>query len=163
MKLQAALKKINARAKKVGVEVKISLQDENSHRHEAYVHFEGSNQTISFYTSRNGKDDIHLIKVTRDGDVSDPHTDYFAGSFVDNLTQALNWVAPLPPKYRVGSIVRFKDNKRNGRWKLTGQVAMVTAANNGGSYQVQFADAETGHGPVNYLSTYSERDLELLS
>ena len=158
MKLQAALKKINARAKKVGVEVAITHQGENSHRHEVYVRFEGSSQTISFYASRNGGDDIHLIQVTRDGDVSDPHTDYFAGSFVDNITQALNWIVPLPPKYRVGSLVRFKDNKRNTRWKMAGQVALVVNAGNGGNYQVQYPGQ-----PERYGLTYSERDLELVN
>jgi hypothetical protein len=161
MKLQAALKKINARAKKVGVEVTITHQDENSHRHEVYVRFEGSNQTISFYANHSNRvtsGDIHLIKVTRDGDVSDPHTDYFAGSFVDNITQALNWIVPLPPKYRVGSLVRFKDNKRNGRWKLAGQVALVVVAGNGGNYQVKYPGQ-----PERYGLTYSERDLELVN
>ena len=153
MKLQAALKKINARAKKVGIEVKITQNDRR-----AWVHFEGSNQTISFYASRNGEDDIHLIKVTRDGDVSDPHTDYFAGSFVDNLTQALNWVAPLPPKYPIGSLVRFKDNKRNTRWNIAGMLALVTNAGGGGNYQLQYPGQ-----PERYGMTYSERDLELVS
>jgi hypothetical protein len=154
MKLQAALKKINARAKKVGIEVKITQNDRR-----AWVHFEGSNQTISFYfyASRNGEDDIHLIKVTRDGDVSDPHTDYFAGSFVDNITQALNWIVPLPAKYPAGSLVRFKDSKRNIRWKLAGQVALVINAGKGGNYQLQYPGQPGGSS-----ATYSERDLELV-
>ena len=161
MKLQAALKKINARAKKVGVEVKISHQDENSHRHQVYVRFEGSNQTISFYANRSNRvtsGDVHLIQVTRDGDVSDPHTDYFAGSFVDNITQALNWVAPLPAKYPAGSLVRFKDNKRNTRWKIAGVLALVTNAGSGGNYQLKYPGQ-----PERYGTTYSERDLELVS
>jgi len=161
MKLQAALKKINARAKKVGVEVTITHQDENSHRHQIYVRFEGSKQTISFYANHSNRvtsGDVHLIQVTRDGDVSDPHTDYFAGSFVDNITQALNWVAPLPPKYRVGSLVRFKDNKRNTRWKIAGQVALVVVAGNAGNYQLQYPGQ-----PERYGATHTERDLELVN
>ena len=158
MKLASAIKKINARAKVVGLDVEISQQDQHSHQHQVYVRFEGSNQVISFYSSRNGEDNIHLIKVTRDGDVSDVQSDYFAGSFVDNITQALNWCAPLPPKYPAGSLVRFKDNKRNGRSKLTGIVALVMEAKTGGNYKVQYAGVENRYDPY-----FSERDLERIS
>lgn len=158
MKLQAALKKINDRAKKVGVEVDITKSGK-THNIQYYICFEGSKQFISFYNSTDGCDDsICLVKVTRNGDVSDPHTDYFAGSFVDNITQALNWVAPLPAKYPAGSLVRFKDNKRNTRWKLAGTVALVINAGNGGNYQLQYPGQ-----PGQYAPTYSERDLELVN
>ena len=158
MKLASAIKKINARAKVVGLDVEISQQDQHSHQHQVYVRFEGSNQVISFYSSRNGEDNIHLIKVTRDGDVSDVQSDYFAGSFVDNITQALNWCAPLPPKYPAGSLVRFKENKRNGRAKLTGIVGLVMEAATGGSYKVQYAGSQNRYDPY-----FSERDLERVS
>lgn len=157
MKLQSAIKKINDRAKKVGVEVAIH-ENKRSHDSSYSIRFKGSNQTISFYSKCNGEDNIHLIQVTRDGDVSDPHTDYFAGSFVDNITQALNWIVPLPAKYPAGSLVRFKDNKRNTRWKLVGTLALVTNAGNGGNYQLQYPGA-----PERYGRTWSERDLELVS
>jgi len=157
MKLAAAIKKINARAKKVGIEVEIR-EDKRAHDSQYYIRFDGSNQVISFYSNRNGKDDIHLIKVTRDGDVTDIQSDYFAGSFVDNITQALNWCAPLPPKYPAGSLVRFKDNKRNGRSKLTGIVALVMEAQTGGTYKVQYAGQKDRYHPY-----FSERDLERVS
>ena len=155
MKLASAIKKINARAKMVGLDVEITQQDKQA---QTYVRFEGSSQVISFYSSRNGKDDIHLIKVTRDGDVTDIQSDYFAGSFVDNITQALNWCAPLPPKYPAGSLVRFKENKRNGRAKLTGIVALVMEAKTGGNYKVQYAGQKDRYHPY-----FSERDLERVS
>ena len=158
MKLAAAIKKINARAKVVGLDVEITQQDQNSHHQQVYVRFENSNQVISFYSECNGEDNIHLIKVTRAGDVSDIQSDYFAGSFVDNITQALNWCAPLPPKYPAGSLVRFKDNKRNGRSKLTGIVALVMEAKTGGNYKVQYAGVENRYDPY-----FSERDLERIS
>ena len=158
MKLASAIKKIENRAKVVGLDVEINQQDQHSHQHQTYVRFEGSNQVISFYSSRNGEDDIHLIKVTRDGDVTDIQSDYFAGSFVDNITQALNWCAPLPPKYPAGSLVRFKENKRNGRAKLTGIVALVMEAKTGGNYKVQYAGVENRYDPY-----FSERDLERVS
>ena len=155
MKLASAIKKINARAKIVGLDVEITQQDQQA---QTYVRFEGSNQVISFYSSRNDEDAIHLIKVTRDGDVTDIQSDYFAGSFVDNITQALNWCAPLPPKYPAGSLVRFKENKRNGRAKLTGIVALVMEAKTGGNYKVQYAGQKDRYHPY-----FSERDLERVS
>ena len=158
MKLASAIKKIENRAKVVGLDVEITQQDQNSHRHQVYVRFENSNQVISFYSECNGEDNIHLIKVTRDGDVTDIQSDYFAGSFVDNITQALNWCAPLPPKYPAGSLVRFKENKRNGRAKLTGIVGLVMEAATGGNYKVQYAGQ-----PDRYHPYFSERDLERVS
>ena len=158
MKLAAAIKKIENRAKVVGLDVEINQQGQNSHRHQVYVRFENSNQVISFYSECNGEDNIHLIKVTRDGDVTDIQSDYFAGSFVDNITQALNWCAPLPPKYPAGSLVRFKENKRNGRAKLTGIVGLVMEAATGGRYKVQYAGSQNRYDPY-----FSERDLEFVS
>ena len=158
MKLASAIKKIENRAKVVGLDVEITQQDQNSHRHQVYVRFEGSNQVLSFYAKNGEQDHINLIKVTRDGDVSDIQSDYFAGSFVDNITQALNWCAPLPAKYPAGSLVRFKDNKRNGRSKLTGIVALVMEAKTGGNYKVQYAGVENRYDPY-----FSERDLERVS
>jgi len=155
MKTQAAIKKINTRAKKVGVKVDILAPSPNDSRNAYYAEFEGSGQTISFHGSLNGRDEIHLIKVTRHGDVSDPHTDYFAGSFVENITQALNWVAPLPPKYPAGSLVRFKDNKRNIRSNVNGKLALVTKAR---PLQVEFVGESK---PNKYILTYSERDVEI--
>ena len=157
MKLAAAVKKIKSRARVVGLDVEIKEQ-KRAHDSLYYIRFENSNQVISFYSKCNGKDAIHLIKVTRDGDVSNPQADYFAGSFVDNITQALNWCAPLPPKYPPGSLVRFKNNKRNGRARLTGIVGLVVEAVTGGSYKVQYAGSEDRYHPY-----FSERDLERVS
>ena len=158
MKLASAIKKIESRAKIVGLDVEINQQDQSSHNRQVYVRFEGSNQVLSFYAKNGEQDRINLIKVTRDGDVSDIQSDYFAGSFMSNLTQALNWIAPLPAKYPPGSLVRFKENKRNGRAKLTGIVALVMEAATGGNYKVQYAGQ-----PDRYHPYFSERDLERIS
>ena len=164
MKLQATIKKIKQRAKIVGLKVDIH-EEKRKHDSAFNVRFENSNQVISFYSGRDysddecGEDATHLIKVTRDGDVSDIHTDYFAGSFVDNITQALNWVAPLPAKYPVGSLVRFKQNKRNARANLAGKVRLVTEAATGGNYKLLNPITHTRL----YDPYYSERDLEFVS
>jgi hypothetical protein len=157
MKLESALKKIRNRAKAVNREVVIDPRDHhNNGRPKVYVHFEGSNQLISFWTNSDGT--ISSPHVKRQGDESDPHTDYFPGCFYDNITQALNSIAPLPPKYPVGSLVRFKDNKRNNRWKLAGKVALVIQAEAGGNYKVQYDGSEDRYNPF-----YSQRDLEMIS
>ena len=158
MKLQATIKKIKQRAKIVGLKVDIH-EEKRKHDSAFNIRFENCNQVISFYANNGDEEDTHLIKVTRDGDVSDIHTDYFAGSFVDNITQALNWVAPLPAKYSVGSLVRFKQNKRNARANLAGKIRLVTEAATGGNYKLLDPSPQT-HA---YSPYYSERDLEFVS
>ena len=152
-----AIKKIRARAKLV--DRKVEVKDIDHHGNgssKVYARFEGSNQTISFWV--NSDDSIGAPHICRDGDESDPHTDYFAGYHVDNITQALNTVAALPPKYSVGSLVRFKENKRNKRWRLAGKIALVMQAESGGNYKVQYDGSQDRYDPF-----YSERDLELVS
>jgi len=157
MKKAAAIKKIRNRAKLVDREVVIKDLDHHGNgSSKVYARFEGSNQTISFWVNSN--DSISSPHIVSDGDESDPYTDYFAGYHVDNITQALNTVAALPPRYPVGSLVRFKDNKRNGRWKLAGKVALVMQAESGGNYKVQYPGSEDRYDPF-----YSERDLERVS
>jgi len=153
----AAIKKIRHRAKLV--DRKVDVKDIDHHGNgssKVYARFEGSNQTISFWV--NSDESISSPHICRDGDESDPHTDYFAGYHVDNITQALNTVAALPPKYSVGSLVRFKENKRNKRWKLAGKIALIMQAESGGNYKVQYDGSEDRYNPF-----YSERDLELVS
>jgi len=54
--------------------------------------------------------------------------------------------------------VRFKDNKRNNRWKLAGKVALVIQAEAGGNYKVQYDGSENSYNPF-----YAQRDIELVS
>ena len=157
MKLEAALKKIRNRAKKLDRKVDIEQNDyHNNGQVKVYVRFEESNQLLSFWTNRDGT--ISSPHTVRDGLKSDPHTDYFPGSFWDNITQALNYIVPLPAKYPVGSLIRFKDNKRMNRSKMAGKIALVIEAASGGSYKVQYDGSQDRYNPY-----YSERDLELLS
>ena len=157
MKLENALKKVRNRAKIVGREVSIEQNDyHNNGQVKVWIQFEGSNQLLSFWTNRDGS--ISAPHVKRAGDESDPHTDYFPGCFYDNITQALNSIAPLPPKYSVGSLVRFKSNKRNHRWNLAGKVALVVQAEAGGNYKLQYEGNEDRYDPF-----YAQRDIERIS
>ena len=157
MKLENALKKVRNRAKILNRGVDIEQNDyHNNGNVKVWIQFEGSNQLLSFWTNRDGS--ISAPHVKRAGDESDPHTDYFPGCFYDNITQALNSIAPLPPKYSVGSLVRFKSNKRNHRWNLAGKVALVIQAEAGGNYKLQYDGVDERYNPF-----YSQRDLELVS
>ena len=157
MKLENALKKVRNRAKIVDRKVSIEQNDyHNNGQVKVWIQFEGSNQLLSFWTNRDGS--ISAPHVKRAGDESDPHTDYFPGCFYDNITQALNSIAPLPPKYSVGSLVRFKSNKRNHRWNLAGKVALVIQAEAGGNYKLQYDGVDERYNPF-----YAQRDIELVS
>jgi hypothetical protein len=157
MKLEAAIKKIRNRAKAVNREVQIEQRDHhNNGRPKVYVHFEDAVSELSFWTNSDGT--IGAPHIRRFNDHSDPYTDYFAGYHLDNITQALNTLAPLPPKYPVGSLVRFKDNKRMKRHKLAGIVALVVEASHGGHYKLQWAGSEHRYDP-----SYAERDIEKIS
>ena len=157
MKLENALKKVRNRAKILNRGVDIEQNDyHNNGNVKVWIQFEGSNQLLSFWTNRDGS--ISAPHVKRAGDESDPHTDYFPGCFYDNITQALNTLAPLPPKYSVGSLVRFKSNKRNHRWNLAGKVALVIQAEAGGNYKLQYEGVNEQYNPF-----YAQRDIELVS
>ncbi len=157
MKLENALKKIRNRAKLVNRNVEIDIRDYHGNGQvKVYVHFENAESELSFWVNRDGH--IGAPHIRRWNDHSDLHTDYFAGYHLDNITQALNSLAPLPPKYPVGSLVRFKDNKRNNRWTLAGKVALVIQAEAGGNYKVQYDGSEDRYNPF-----YSQRDLEMVS
>lgn len=151
MKLEAAIKKIRNRAKAVNRKVEIEERDRKT-----YVKFENASHEISFYVNSDGT--ISSPHLRAWNDFTDSMVDYFAGYFVDNITQALNSVAPLPPKYPVGSLIRFKDNKRMNRWKLAGKIALVVQAEAGGNYKLQYEGSEDRYNPF-----YAQRDLELVS
>ena len=157
MKLENALKKVRNRAKILNRGVDIEQNDyHNNGQVKVYIRFEDSNQLLSFWTNSDGT--ISSPHTVRDGLKSDPHTDYFPGTFWDNITQALNTIAPLPPKYSVGSLVRFKHNKRNNRWNLAGKVALVIQAEAGGNYKLQYEGSEDRYNPF-----YAQRDIERVS
>ena len=153
MKLENAIKKIQRRAKLVNRKVVIDQGDRKVH-----VAFEDANQEISFWVNSDGQ--ISSPHLRRWDDHSDLMVDYHAGYFLDNISQALDSVAPVPPKYPVGSVVVFKDSKRNQRWKLAGIIAVVVDAqpgSRGGNYKVEYPGSADKYQPW-----YSGSDLALI-
>ena len=66
--------------------------------------------------------------VRRVDDHSDSMVDYFAGSFMDNVTQLINYVKPPAPKFELGALVKGKDNKRANRQGYANRVGVVIRA-----------------------------------
>jgi len=126
-----------------------------------WVHYDG--RVISWNGNGSGglDSDATGYHVRRDNDHSDLQTDYFAGYFVDNPTQMVNAVKPPPPKFKVGSLVRFKDTKRALRYNLAGRMAIVTSAGGGGMCCVRFCDVAFNR-PF-HRNYYHERDMALVS
>ena len=100
---------------------------------------------------------------------SDPHTDYFPGTYWSNATQLIDRLVPPPPKFTPGVLVRGKpENKRAKRHGYAGKTALVTGAS--GKYMsLQFVSSEDDE----WLSktqtnawtriSYPVRDFELVS
>lgn len=102
--------------------------------------------------------DASSFHVRRENDHTDLHTDYFAGTYLDNASQMVDWISPPGSKFAVGQLVRAKDNKRMGRYRLAGDVGIVTSVGNNKCCKVQWtAD------PARNTGFLSDRDLELLS
>ena len=59
------------------------------------------------------------------GQESDPYTDYYPGTFWDNASQMLNRLVPPSSKFKVGSLLRCKETKRNARYKRTHRVGLM--------------------------------------
>ena len=141
MKLDSVISKINKRMPGVTVH-----NDGRKH----WFAYEG--KIASFYTCEyRGTSSFH---IRRENDRSDMMTDYFAGSFYDNATQMINALCPPEPKFSIGSLVKYKDNKRTKRHGNTGRMGLVTQHTAYGAYRLLMSD--TGEEE---LYSY-ERDLE---
>tara|TARA_Y100000592_G_scaffold88717_1_gene144895 strand:- start:510 stop:1028 length:519 start_codon:yes stop_codon:yes gene_type:complete len=103
------------------------------------------------------------------GQESDPHTDYFPGTYWSNATQLIDRLVPPPPKFTPGVLVRGKlENKRAKRHGYAGKTALVTGAS--GKYMsLQFVSSEDDEWLSNTHTnswntlTYPVRDFELVS
>jgi len=125
MKLENAIKKIEKRLGKGCVDI--------SDR-KAWVEHEGT--ILSFWVKNGGEDHCHGWHTRRHNDHSDLMTDYFAGTFHNNLTQALSWLKPPPSKFKKGDVVFFKPTKKNARWRRSGTGIVITDKENADSWQV---------------------------
>ena len=125
MKLESAIKKIEKRLGKGCVDI--------SDR-KAWVEHGGN--ILSFWVKNGGEDHCHGWHTRRHDDHSDLMTDYFAGTFHDNLTQALSWLKPPPSKFKKGDVVFFKPTKKNARWRRSGTGIVITDKENADSWQV---------------------------
>ena len=100
---------------------------------------------------------------------SDPHTDYFPGTYWSNATQLIDRLVPPPLKFTPGVLVRGKtENKRAKRHGYAGKTALVTKAS--GKYMsLQFVSSEdsewfeTTQANAWSRMSYPVRDFELVS
>lgn len=92
--------------------------------------------------------------VRRVDDHSDSMVDYFAGSFMDNVTQLINYVKPPAPKFELGALVKGKDNKRANRQGYANRVGVVIRA---GRYMgIQWVGDDKAH-----WTSYPQNDFVL--
>jgi hypothetical protein len=149
MKVRAVIKKVE---KALGVKVN------HPDGHGSYWAQYGD-KIISWSANGSGDLDAHAgcYHIRREDDHSDLQTDYFAGYFVNNPTQMIHAVKPALPKFKVGALVRFRDNKRTQRGGLAGRLGIVTEANGGGMCSVNLA----GRHPLPGLQVFHERDMQI--
>jgi hypothetical protein len=160
MKVAAAIKKVENYFKKHGhPEVKMEIV---GHRY-TFVY---NGQVGSFFPNgaRTGSPealeaDATNYHVRSVNDHSDSMTDYFAGSFRDNITQVCESMLPPPSKFRAGELVRGKQNKRAIRQGFAGHVGLVMQTVGGKYVRVAWVGAEE---PRFGWPTYPERDLEIV-
>ena len=161
MKLEKAIKKIE---KALGVKVERPTDGRSRH------YFQYGNRIGSFLTQQaygdredgtygpiEGEWKAMNWHCRREDDHSDIQTDYFAGTYLDNCTQLIEWCKPPEAKFSVGTLVRGKQNKRATRHGYAGRIGLVT---NAGKYMnIDWCGDEPG---CTWL-TYPERDIELVS
>lgn len=98
---------------------------------------------------------VGTIHSRRFDDHSDIMTDYFAGYFPKNVSQALDSLKAPPSKYKVGDLIMFKDNKRMGRWGIAKKLGVITK-DRGKIYNIMVCES-------NVEQTYiSERDIQVV-
>ena len=164
MKALSAVKKVKSHFKKQGIDIEIvSPQKDGRYcwyfSHNGYVASFSPNGHNGY---SEGWEDCRVsgFHVRREDDHSDMMSDYFAGSFRDNLTQLLNAVLPSPSKFQAGDLVRGKNNKRATRFGFAGRVGVVKE--NGTRYSASHVDVMfLGGDPATSAMLVSDRDLEL--
>ena len=87
----------------------------------------------------------------REGQESDPYTDYFPGTFWDNATQMLNRLVPPGSKHKIGSLVKCKNNKRSARYKRVGRVGLMIDE---GQKQAKIQWLQPSNGELQLMEMY---------
>ena len=153
MKVKTAIKKIE---KYLGVKVT------NDHGRFTFVY---GDEVGSFLANGVAGNDPNVMEADAcnwhrrsSNDHSDSQSDYFAGSFRDNVTQLLHSMKAPPSKYPAGTLVRGKQNKRATRWGFAGKTGLVIK-NAAGNATVQWIGEKMD--PLRHNNYYSERDLEV--
>jgi|ETNvirenome_6_85_1030632.scaffolds.fasta_scaffold05775_5 hypothetical protein len=160
MKVRNAIKKVKSHFKKQGIDIQISSPEEGGDykwrfQHENYVgSFSVNGMRGHEPEALDGE--ATLFHVRHFKDHSDSMTDYFAGSFRDNVTQVCESLLPSPSKYKTGQLVRGKETKRAQRWGFSGKVGLITDTGSGQAMVLW-------NGEKPNRSYISERDLELVS
>ena len=162
MKVRNAIKKVKSHFKKQGINIAISSPVKGGFHKWTFQH---GNYVGSFSANGyHGYDPAALdgeavsFHVRRFNDVSDIQSDYFAGSYRDNISQVCEALLPSPPKYPVGSLVRGKQTKRAERFGFAGKVGLVMGARSNSSITINWIGDEKPH--YGYQS-FSSRDLEV--
>ena len=159
MKVRNAIKKVKSHFAKQGIDIDVQIIGHRwTFEHNGYV---GSFLANGARVDSAGALDAEACNFHVRGvnDHTDLHTDYFAGSFRDNITQVCESLLPSPPKFVAGTLVRGKQNKRAIRNNYAGRVGLVMPDGGNGFVRI----AWTGATPNSYggWPTYPERDLEL--
>ena len=162
MKVRNAIKKVKSHFKKQGIDIEINSPTKGGFHKWTFQH---GNYVGSFSANGyHGYDPAALdgeavsFHVRRFNDVSDIQSDYFAGSYRDNISQVCEALLPSPPKYPVGSLVRGKQTKRAERFGFAGKVGLVMSARSNSSITINWIGDEKPH--YGYQS-FSSRDLEV--
>jgi hypothetical protein len=163
MKVKAVIKKIKTHFKKQGVDIDVEYNGTRwSFEHNSYVGSFLANGAMASDEKSQLEASACNFHIRRCNDHSDSQSDYFAGSFRDNATQMVESILPKPSKFKVGQLVRGKDNKRANRQGYAGSVGMVTDATTGDYVSVKWMGKNSTRNRSGYNNHYPERDLEVM-
>jgi len=141
MKIQSA---INKTEKYLGVKV---------NRGEWRCTFQYGDRIGSF--RMNNDDTVSNFHTRRHNDHTNAQVDYFAGYYLDNLTQLLHTMKPPPRKFANGDLIRGKDNKRAQTYRISGRTGLIVEARDDG-YDILWNDNSQ-------ITQYcNDRDLEMI-
>jgi len=166
MKVRNAIKKVKAHFKKQGIDIAIRAPSRNGSYKWSFEHngYEGSFSVNGMHgidpAALDGEADLYHVRGVNDH--SDLQSDYFAGSFRDNITQVCCSLLPNPPKFKAGQLVQGKDNKRAARWGFAGKTGLVMGAGDG-YVAVRWIGCVVDTRGDDSRKAFSERDLTLLS